>query len=596
MTGAGLAGDYVTDLRGFDGYAEALAAFEWHVPERFNVVDVVHRRRNEGRPALFSVGGRGGVEVVGFDGLDAATARLAAAFRDLGFGPRSRACVILPSTIEGAIAQLGALRAGAVVAPLRRYATADGYRHELDAVRPDLVVCERELIAELRSLTGPATVFVAGDRGAFATWTAGAQPGLRRGRSHLLLADLLAEGGSDDRVEPTLARDPAFVTFTSGTTGPPKAVVQPHGSYLTALPAFQMFTSLAPDPGDVVYTSLGWSTPGGTRPVVVPAWAFGAAVVGVDHELAARETCELLTGFRVTRAYLMPNVLRALGQLGDEIGDYDWSALRAIMYAGEAIGPSLQRLLESRLGVDVNPYYGASEVVFLAAACGRWFTTPTGSTGRRVPGRHLGVIDEETLELAPPGAVGILGLHVDDPGLCVGYLEPVSGESTFGVGDIASDHFLTSDLGRIDDQGNVWYIGRRGQVITAAGGALVAPTDVEDAALATGIVGEAAALQLGGEDDGQQLVVCVTLRGDAAPEHVAETVARAVRERFGAELEARRVLVLEEIPFTVGTRKIDRRVLRAQLESDTAPIVADVCFEPGGPARQTAAPDAVGGP
>jgi acetyl-CoA synthetase len=572
----------VPDLRSFPSYDDAVASFRWDVPERLNAYDLFGAHAGGAAVALYSVGPGGELDVATFTAVDRATERLAAAFRAAGLARGSRVATALPNNVECAAVQLAAIRAGCVVAGLRLHPDPEAYRHELRAVGPDLVVSESDRVGVLRERTPPGTRFVVADPGAWHAWAAGREPGPapEAAAAFAQLDELLAAGGPDGSVEATAADDPVYIAFTSGSTGAPKAVVQSHRSMLMSIPNFQLWSDLGPRPGDVFFSSLGWSTSAGIRAQVIPVWSFGRPMVSTTVPLGPREYCDVLTSLRVTVAYLMPNVLRELRQLGDAVDEYDWRDLRAITYAGEALGAELQRWLEERLGASVNPYYGASEVAFLASACRAWFDTPPDSVGKRVPGRDVAVIDEETLQPLPTGSVGILSVHRSDPGVCLGYRSPDTGELDFGTGATTDEWFLTNDLGRIDPDGLVRYVGRRGQVIQTRDGRLVPPTDVEDAVLGMAGIGEVIALQLD-EAAPESLTVCVTLRDDgadtAAPD-IASAVRDAVERRFAGELQVARVVALADVPRTAGTAKINRRVLRDSLLAGDASIVADVAL------------------
>jgi acetyl-CoA synthetase len=500
------------------------------VPERLNLFELVARHDASDAPAALSVRAPDDVETASFRELVDASGRIGAALRERGVGRGDRVAVVLPSTIEATVVHLAVLRIGAVAALLRRHVDVDAYRHELAAVDPAVVFCEPGRVRDLRRLVRERTQFLSAD----------------------------ADGGADVSIADTSADDPAIITFTSGSTGASKAVVQPHRSYLAAVPAFQMYSSLAPHDRDLFFTSLGLSSSAGLR-IALPAWGYGCAAASAVTPLDTTDTCEVLTRMRVTCAYLGPNVLRDLRRL--DVAAWDWSALRTIIYSGESIGEDLQAWLEERLGVEVTPYYGASETAFLASGCGTWFATPPGATGKAVPGRDFALLDEATHEPVAPGDVGIVSVRLDDPGMFLGYRSE-AGEVSLGEGVVSGDWFLLNDLARFDGDGQVRYVGRRGQVLQDAEGTLVPPTDVEDALLGLEAVREAVALQLDGERD---LTVCVALASSHEPADLERRVADAIAERYGERLRVGRLVVVEDVPRTVGTQKINRRLLAERL-------------------------------
>jgi len=556
------------DLRRFASYEDALAGFKLELPEQFNVAEVLGYHSTPDRPALHCAGGRARLETMTFGALQEASARLGSAFRRLGVRRGSRVALALTSTPEAAIVELGAMRVGAVAASLRPGARDEAWRDQLTLVVPEVIVCEPEAVAELRALAPAGCQLVSVARGEWASWwTAGVVTGAGTTPS---LAELLAEGDANDPVDCTAAADPAYITFTSGSTGAMKAVVLPHGSFLAGVPAFQMFTNLAPHPGDVFFPSLGWANSGGLRTMTFPAWYFGFPVVGVDHMLAdGRAVAELLTGMRVSVALLMPQILRELRALGEDVLDYDWTALRVIATTGEPISSDLRDWLESVLGVVINPYYGASEISYVASTCRAWFPSAHGEVGRRVPGRELTVVGEDSLLAAEPGAAGMLAVRRSDLGLSLGYRYPGQEEPRFDASSATDEFFLTGDLGIVSGTGNVRYLGRSGQSIRSCDGDAIPPMDVEDAVQSVAAVREAAVVQ--SQDDPPGVVcACVSLVDPRADEtSFANEIGAAVSLRFNESLRVTRVVVFDELPKTAGTAKINRRRAAEILQTGT---------------------------
>jgi acetyl-CoA synthetase len=395
-------------------------------------------------------------------------------------------------------------------------------------------------------------------RGEWAEWWTGAVlAGIGAAPS---LSELLGAGDPGDPIERTSSSDPAYITFTSGSTGPSKAVVLSHGSFLAGVPAFQMFTNLAPLKDDVFFPSLGWANSGGLRTMTFPALYFGLPVVGIDHLLAdGRAVAELLTGLRVSVALLMPQILRQLRTLDAEIHGYDWSALRVIATTGEPISSEIREWLEESLGAVINPYYGASEISYVASACRVWFPSAPGEVGRRVPGRELTVVNEDSLLPTEPGAAGMLAVRRSDLGLSLGYLRAGEDEPSFDASSATDEFFLTGDLGILSDDGNVRYLGRSGQSIRVGAGETIPPMDVEDVVQSVTAVREVAVVQ--SQDDPPGVVcACVSLiDADTDGTSLAQEIGAAVSARLEQSVRVARVVILEELPKTAGTAKINRR-------------------------------------
>jgi acetyl-CoA synthetase len=562
-------------IRRFASYDDAAAGFRLEIPERFNVVEALGSNSTPDRPALYCVGRRPRLEVMSFHDLEEATARLGSSLRRLGIGHGSRVCVTLRTTPEAAISILAVMRIGAVAASVRIGGADDTWRYQLGLIRPDLVVCGSGEADELRRAVD--CPLVTGDRGDWAS--AGTDAPRDGGEAEPSLAELLTRGAPDDPIEPTAASAPAFITFTSGSMGTSKAVVFPHGSFLAAVPAFEMFTNLGPVPGDLFFSSLGWATGGGLRTLTIPTWYHGHPVVCVEHAAGGGAVAEILSDLRVTVAVVMAQVLRELREAADAVAGYDWSALRLIAYGGEGISSELQDWLERTLGVVVHTYYGAAEIAYVASACRAWFPSNPGEVGRLVPGRDIAILDERSLRPIGRGSRGMLAVRRSDPGLTIGYLREGCDEPQFDASSATDEFFLTGDLAIVSESGEVTYFGRSGQVVRSEAGP-IAPTAVEDAILTVAGVREASAVQL--KDDASGTVcACVSLaNGKVDPAALAQAVAAAVSCRFDGAIRVSSVVVFDELPKTHGTRKINRRLAAEAVKTGTPAPIATIAVEP----------------
>jgi acetyl-CoA synthetase len=557
----------------YASYDDAVAGFRLEIPDRFNAVEPIGRSGVPDGPALCCVGNEPRLEVLSFGDLDDATARLGSSLRELGIGSRTRVAVTLPATPEAAISMLAAMRVGAIASGVRLLGAEEVWLHQLSLVRPQLVICSPEEVATLRGVVGcPLVTAARGD------WASAVHGTTRRSGKELSLADLLANGSPDSPIEATAASDPAFVTFTSGSMGLSKAVVFPHSSFLAAVPAFEMFTDLGPEPGDVFFNSLGWATGGGLRTMAVPAWYSGRPIAGVDHMAGGVEVARILVGLRVTVALLMPQILRELRDAEEEVAGWDWSALRLIAYAGEGISSDLQEWLERTLGVVVQTYYGAAETAYVASACRAWFGSAAGDVGRIVPGREVEVLDEGSLRPVESGTPGILAIRRGDPALTSGYLRADRDEPELDASAATDEFFLSGDLAIVSDAGEMTYLGRSGQVVRTDDGP-VAPLAVEDAILSVGGIREAGAVQLADDEVGSVRACIVLGSGATGDDDLVHAVADAVDRRFDGAVQVRSVVVFEELPKTRGTSKINRRLAAEAVRTGEPAPLATIAVE-----------------
>ena len=202
-------------------YDEIRRAFQWQIPARFNMATAVcerHARDTPDRPALIVHQDHGHPQIISFGHLDRLSNRLANLFVARGLIRGDRVGILLPQTPETAIAHIAAYKAGLIAIPLSTLFRADALEFRLANSAARALVTDRAGLATLAEIrTGLADLSV------------------------VLLADGPGDGADDLHAEmqrasdrfatvDTAADDPAFISFTSGTTGPPKGALHAHRS------------------------------------------------------------------------------------------------------------------------------------------------------------------------------------------------------------------------------------------------------------------------------------------------------------------------------------------------------------------------------
>ena len=131
----------------------------------------------------------------------------------------------------------------------------------------------------------------------------------------------------------TAADDPAFLNFTSGTTGSPKGALQAHRSMLGHLPGAEFGLDFFPQPGDCMWSPADWAWLAGLMDVLMPAWYHGVPVLTFRAPRFDPEQAFAMIGrHRVRTALLTPTMLRLMRQIPDPVERYGVD-LRAIIPA-----------------------------------------------------------------------------------------------------------------------------------------------------------------------------------------------------------------------------------------------------------------------
>jgi amino acid adenylation domain-containing protein len=456
-----------------------------------------------------------------FGELDARARELAAALAARGAGPGAVVGVCVPRGPDLVVTVLGILRAGAAYLPLE----------------PDVPAARR--------------AFMAADSGAALAVAAG------EGRSWvpdgLDVLELSTRGAADAAL---LARpsavDPAWVLYTSGSSGRPKGVPGTHGGLANRLAwgeRAQPFT-----PGDIAIAKTRLGFVDAVAELLAPL-AAGVPVVLADEATAGdpARLARLVHDRGVTRLVLVPSLLRVLLEVAPEL--LRTSRLRLVTLSGESLGAADARALQQLLpACELWNVYGSTEVAADATA-----HRLTRHEPDRVPiGRPL---DNVTVTLTGPdgrpvplGAVG--DITVGGAGVAPGYLGHAASENErFTAGG-----YRTGDLGRWRPDGTLEHRGRADRQVKLRG-IRVEPDEVEHALEAHPAVTGAAVLVTAEEN----LVAFYS----AAPPTPPEEVRRHLQALLPRHLIPAPLTELPTLP-RLPNGKLDRRAL-----ADVAPTATD---------------------
>ncbi len=311
-------------------------------------------------------------------------------------------------------------------------------------------------------------------------------------------------GLRDAGVEPTrYGPDTAFVTWTSGTTGRPRPILQTHSGYLELLDrVLGPLRGRSADPArppspNLVPVSLALNA--GIYNVLFGLRA-GAELVVMDR-FSTSEFAALVDRFSIRSTVLPP---AAIVMLADDEGVTDLAPLRYVRSITAPLSPLSARRFSDKFGVTVLNGYGQAEmgeVIGWTAADAREHPGKIGAVGRPHPGVAIKVVDQHG-SVAPAGAVG--ELLVKPPSMASGYADGGSLDDRVDEGG----YVRTGDYARVDSDGFVWIEGRVSDLINR-GGNKVFPGQVEEVLCLSPQVSEAAVVGVPDERLGEVPVAFV---------------------------------------------------------------------------------------
>jgi long-chain acyl-CoA synthetase len=335
-------------------------------------------------------------------------------------------------------------------------------------------------------------------------------------------------GVAPKRYEP----DIAFVTWTSGTTGRPRPILQTHSGYLELLDrVLGPLRGRAADPArppspNLVPVSLALNA--GIYNALFGLRA-GAQLVLMDR-FSTREFATLVDRFSIRSTVLPP---AAMVMLADDDEVTDLAPLRYVRSITAPLSPLSARRFSDKFGVIVLNGYGQAEVgevIGWTAADAREHPEKIGAVGRPHPGVAIKVVDED----GSPAADGSVGeLLVKPPSMASGYADGGGLEDR-----VDSEGFVrTGDYARVDDVGFVWIEGRVSDLINR-GGNKVFPGQVEEVLCLSPLVTEAAVVGLPDERLGEVPVAFVV---GSAPDDELERLCREHLVAYKVPVAFRRI-------------------------------------------------------
>jgi acetyl-CoA synthetase len=306
----------------------------------------------------------------------------------------------------------------------------------------------------------------------------------------------------------------------------------------------------------VFWTPADWAWTGGLMDGLLPSWCYGKPIVAFEGgKFDSERACRLMEKYAVTNAFIPPTALKMIRQVTD-IDRYQFK-LRAIMSAGETMGAELYEWGQEVLGFQINEMWGQTEFNYLVGNCAPIMTVKPGSMGKPYPGHVVSVIDDDGNEL-PAGENGELAARrIGDPVMFLGYWN--NDEATRDK--FTGDWFCTGDVGYRDEDGYIWFVGRKDDVISSAGHR-VGPGEIEDCLLKHPAVVQAAVI--GSPDDlrGNVIKAYIVLAEDCTPsEALKSEIQAAVKTRLAAHEYPRAIEFIDEMPMTT-TGKVRRVELR----------------------------------
>ncbi|MGP6206361.1 acetate--CoA ligase [Microbacterium sp. F2] len=548
----------------------------------YNCLDRHVEAGNGDRVALLWEGEPGDTRRVTYAELTDEVKRLANVLEGLGVSAGDRVAIYMPMIPESVAAMLAVARIGAVHSVVFGGFSADSLRARIDDAGAKVVITadggyRKGKVSALK----PAVDAALSDRGAGEQETVEHVLVVRRGENPVEWTEgrdiwwhnAVPAASADHEARPFPSENPLFILYTSGTTGKPKGILHTSGGYLTQT-AFtnRVVHDLHPET-DVYWCTadIGWIT--GHSYVTYGPLANGATQVlyeGTPDSPHPARWWELVEKYGVTILYTAPTAIRSFMKIGrTAVQKFDLSSIRLLGSVGEPINPEAWMWYREVIGGDAAPivdtwWQTETGAIMISALPGVTEAKP-GSAQVPLPGIGVDVVDESG-EHVGNGNGGLLVLTEPWPSMLRGiWGDPERFVETYWEKFRDQGYYFAGDGARLDEDGDVWLLGRVDDVMNVSGHRL-STAEIESALVAHEATAEAAVVGASDETTGQAVVAFVCIKESHKDvlrdtEALVKNLRTWVGDQIGPIARPRDIYLVTELPKT-RSGKIMRRLLR----------------------------------
>ncbi|SFE30362.1 acetyl-CoA synthetase [Lentibacillus persicus] len=516
-------------------------------PEDYNIVmEMEHfASKSPSRKALVWMDDNGNKKEITYEDLIKNVSKIGNVFKEKGLKKGDKVLIMIPRLIEAYETYLAAIKAGLVVIPSSEMLKTKDLQYRISHGEVSAVVSYYPYADQFEGVKeyDRLTLFSIGK--SVDGW-------------HNL--DELKGSASDQLdVADTTKDDTAFLSYTSGTTGNPKAVVHTHGwgfAHLKTAPG----NWLAINEGDKVWATAG---PGWQKWIWSPFLSvLGSGATGFVYlgKFDPKTYLGLLQDEEINVLCCTPTEYRLMAKV-DNLNDYQLPALHSAVSAGEPLNREVIDTFRKQFDITVRDGYGQTENTLLLGFLKDTKVKP-GAMGKPTPGNEVEIIDEEGKPL-PANEIGDIAVKLDSPALFREYYKDAERTQMSRRGD----YYVTGDQAWKDEEGYFWFEGRSDDIIISSG-YTIGPFEVEDALVKHPFVKECAVVASPDEVRGSVVKAFIVLQ-DSAPDDpdLVKQLQDHVKDLTAPYKYPRKIEFIDELPKTTSgkIRRVELRQKEKQL-------------------------------
>ena len=350
-----------------------------------------------------------------------------------------------------------------------------------------------------------------------------------------------------DRTEDTACgNDTMLMYFTSGTSGYPKIAVHNHKYPLGHFHTAKYWHAVDPEGLHFTISDTGWAKAMWGK--LYGQWLAEAATFVYDFDrFDAEKIMPMFAKYHITTFCAPPTMLRMM--IKQDLSKYDFSSVKHMTTAGEALNPEVYRQFEKLTGLQIHEGFGQSESTMII---GNMIGAPhkIGSMGKPAPIYDIDLFDHDGKSV-PVGETGEIVVNVKNGvpcGLFTGYYKDEAKTK-----EVWHDgYYHTGDTAWRDEDGYYWYVGRVDDVIKSSG-YRIGPFEIESVIMELPYVLECGVSACPDEVRGQIVKASVVLvKGVEGTEELKKEIQNYVKEKTAPYKYPRIVVFKDELPKTVS--------------------------------------------
>ena len=542
--------------------------YEWfsdsEVNTCYNAVDRhVLNGRGDQKAIIYDSPMTGTKYSITFSELLGKVAVLAGALKNKGISKGDRVIIYMPMIPEGIISMLACARIGAIHSVVFGGFAANELAVRIDDAKPKAILAascglEPNRIVEYKPLIDQAIELASHKPQTVVIFQrAECKAELVDGRDHDW--NVFQENAEKAPCVPVKGSHPAYILYTSGTTGAPKGVVRPTAGHLVAL-NWTMKNFYNVDPGEVFWAAsdIGWIV-GHSYICYAPLIHGNTTLVFEGKPVGTPDAgtfWRVISEHKVSNFFTAPTAFRAIKRMdpkGELKKKYDLSNLRALFLAGERADPDTVNWAENLLQIPIIDHWWQTETGYVIAGNPlgiEKLPIKVGSPTVPMPGFDIKVLDRSGSEL-PAGQLGSIAIKLPLPPGTLPTLWNAQDRFESSYLNTFPGYYETGDAGIIDDDGYIYIMARTDDVINVAGHRLSTGA-IEEVLANHPDVAECAVIGVSDNLKGQLPVgfLCLTAGVDRDHMIIETECVEMVRKQIGPVAAFKNALVVDRLPKT----------------------------------------------